>query len=209
MERFTGFVNLDSIYFYHNNTTHDFGSIQFNSQTNESDHLIKLRSDILSFDINGEFNFDELYTNFKYSVNRIIPNIFSNVNSVNKDQLFEFDLTVHDFQPINTLLHNNIDIAPNSFLKLVFLKDNLSDFELKSSKIIWNDFEFKNIDAIAKMENKNTIDNNLSIIVNVDSVNSSFFNIADSLIVKSNITGNKINSKMEWGNQNLLKMAKF
>ena len=207
---FTGFVNLDSIYFYQNNTTHDFGSIQFNSQTNESDHLIKLRSDILSFDINGEFKFDELYTNFKYSVNRIIPNIFSNVTSVNKDQLFEFDLTVHDFQPINSLFHNNIDIAPNSFLKLRFSKkDNLSDFELKSSKIIWNDFEFKEIDAIAKMENKNSMDNNLSINVNVDSVNSSFFNIADSLIVQSNITENKINSKMEWGNQKSSKNGKI
>ena len=58
------------------------------------------------------------------------------------------------------------------------------------------------------MENKKTIDNNLSIIVNVDSVNSSFFNIADSLIVQSNITGNKINSKMEWGNQKSSKNGK-
>ena len=59
------------------------------------------------------------------------------------------------------------------------------------------------------MENKNPMDNNLSIIVNVDSVNSSFFNIADSLIVQSNITENKINSKMEWGNQKSSKNGKI
>ena len=207
---FTGFVNLDSIFFKENNTEHEFGSIQFDSQTNELYHSMQLKSDIFSFDMNGEFKFDELYNNLKYSVSTILPNIFSKVTPVNKDQLFQFDVIVHDFQPINTLFNNNYNIAPNSYLKYRFFKnENVSEMELNSSKITWNDIEFKKVAAAASWSNESSLDSNLSIKINIDTIKNTFFNIADQFIIQSNISKNKVNSNIEWGNENSSKNGKI
>ena len=202
---FTGYVNLDSIFFEENNQVYNFGEIQFDSQTNDYYHLINFKSDVFSFNISGDFKFDELYSNLQYSASKILPNLIPETSPFIKDQFFDLDLTIHDFQRLNSFVYPSLNISNNAHLNFSYSKnEDVFDVNLAAQEIIFNDWHFKNLELFSKPRNEFILDSNFNFIIQIDSVNKRKYQITNNISVNTSISNNQIFSDVQWGAQDSL-----
>ena len=53
---FTGFANIEDLVFVENGETYNFGNIDFDSQSNNYNHILNFSSDFASFNISGDLS---------------------------------------------------------------------------------------------------------------------------------------------------------
>ena len=207
---FTGYVNVEDIKFLNEDNVYDFGSIQFDSQTNDYSHSMNFISDLLTFNIIGDFKFDQLYNNIQYSLSKFSPNLFPHTNSNEKRQSFKFDFKIHDFEPLSNLFFPNLKISENSKGQFIFNDlNNVFNLNFDANKIKYEDVDFHNI--IMKTISSSTItkDSSYNCIITIDSLKGYNFEINDRIDVNTYITNNKIISEFNWLNRDSLSLGEI
>ena len=165
-------------------------------------------SDLLTFNIIGDFKFDQLYNNIQYSLSKFSPNLFPHTKSNEKRQSFKFDFKIHDFEPLSNLFFPNLKISENSKGQFIFNDlNNVFNLNFDANKINYEDVDFHNI--IMKTISSSTISKDSSsynCIITIDSLKGYNFEINDRIDVNTYITNNKIISEINWLNKDSLSL---
>ena len=200
---FTGYVNIDDIKFVNEDEIYDFGSIQFDSQTNDYSHSMNFISDLLTFNIIGEFKFDQLYNNVLYSASKFLPNLFPIKNYHKKNQSFKLDFTIHDFDILSNLFYPTFKISENSKGQFIFNdEDNVFNLNFDADKIEFDDVDFHNI-LMKSISNAN--DSSYNCMITIDSLKGYNIELNERIDVKTLVSNNKIISEFNWLNKDSLK----
>ena len=201
---------LNNIKFFNEDNVYDFGSIQFDSQTNDYSHSMNFISDLLTFNIIGDFKFDQLYNNIQYSISKLSPNLFPNINSDEKRQSFKLDFKIHDFEPLSNLFFPNLKISDNSKGQFIFNDlNNGFNINFDANKIKYEDVDFYNIIMKTISSNSITKDSSYNCIISIDSLKGYSFEINDRVDVNTYITNNKIISEVNWLNKDSLSLGEI
>ena len=159
---------MKDLVFVENGETYNFGNIDFDSQSNNYNHILNFNSDFVSFNIFGDFKFDQLNNDLNYLFATIFPNLSKPSDYFPSKQYVDFDLEILDFTKLSAVFFPSIDIAKASNLKFSFNEEKeLLDFSLNSNKIQYDDFILKNINLDIKDSKDIYLDSNLKFILSV------------------------------------------
>ena len=207
---FSGFVNVDNIKFINEDKVYDFGSVQFDSQTSDYSHSMKFISDLISFNIYGDFKFDQLYNNIQYSISKFLPNLFPNISYFTKSQSFKFDFKIHNFDILSNLFFPDLKISDNSKGQFVFNDiGNGFDLNFEANKLAYNDVDFHNTILKTSFNNSTENDSIYNCIISIDSLKGYNFEINERVDIKTLITNNKISSELNWLNKDSLSLGQI
>ena len=207
---FTGYVNVDDIMFVNEEKVYDLGSIQFDSQTNDYSHSMNFISNLLTLNIVGDFKFDQLYNNIQYSISKLSPNLFPNINSDEKRQSFKLDFKIHDFDILSNLFFPNFKISENSKGQFIFNdRNNIFNLNFDANKIEYEGIDFHNISLKTFSGNTTEKDSNYNCIISIDSLKGYNFALNERIDVKTLFTNNKIISEVNWLNKDSLSLGEI
>jgi len=200
--KFRGSVVLYDFILSEKNKKLNIPSITINLQRDkENDHL-SLLSDIIKLNIAGKVNLNEIVNNFNNQFHRIFPVLFNYKNKYdfNKNNHFEFDLTINDSENLLSIIHPSLYIAPKTNFSGHYYEDS-SFFlaTLKSDSIFFANLKSYGIHCYQSV-NKNDL--SVSIKTNLSIYNDSLkFNQLDfSSIGKSN----GLESNLSWKSENTI-----
>ncbi|MEK9619564.1 MAG: translocation/assembly module TamB domain-containing protein [Flavobacteriales bacterium] len=207
---FTGFANMEELVFVENGETYNFGNIDFDSQSNNYNHILNFNSDFVSFNISGDFKFDQLNKDLNYLFATIFPNLSKPSDYFPSKQYVDFDLEILDFTKLSAVFFPSLDIAKASNLRFSFNGEKeLLDFSLNSNKIQYDDFILKNLNLDIKDSKDIYLDSNLKFILSVgefvDNNIINFQNIELQTTAKNNI----VNTSLVWNNNDSISLGKL
>ena len=206
---FTGFANMEDLVFIENGKTYNFGNIDFDSQSNKYNHILNFSSDFVSFNISGDFKFDQLNKDLNYLFATIFPNLSEPSDYLPSKQYVDFDLEIRDFSKISAVFFPSLDIAKQSNLRFSFNGEKeILDFSLNSYKIQYDDFVFKNLNLNIKDSKDIYLDSNLKFILSVEEfVNNQIINF-QNIELQTNAKNNTVNTSLAWNNNDSISLGK-
>ena len=206
---FTGFANMEDLVFIENGETYNFGNIDFDSQSNNYNHIINFSSDFVSFNISGDFNFDQSNKDLNYLFATIFPNLSEPLDYLPSKQYVDFDLEIHDFNKVSAVFFPSLDIAKASNLRFSFNGEKeLLDFSLKSNKIQYDDFVLKKLYLNIKDSKDIYLDSNLKFIFSVEEfVNNQIINF-QNIEFQTSAKNNIVNTSLAWNNNDSISLGK-
>lgn len=206
---FTGFANMEELVFVENGETYNFGNIDFDSQSNNYNHKLNFNSDFVSFNISGDFKFDQLNKDLNYLFATIFPNLSKPLDYFPSKQYLDFELEIHDFTKMSAVFFPSLDIAKASNLRFSFNGEKeLLDFSLNSSKIQYDDFVLKNLNLNIKDSKDIYLDSNLKFILSVEEfVNNQIINF-QNIELHTNAKNNTVNTSLAWNNNDSISLGK-
>ena len=207
---FTGLANMEDVVFMEDGETYTFGNIYFDSQSNNYNHILNFSSDFVSFNILGNFHFEQLSKDLKYLYATIFPNLLEPSDYVPSKQHIDFDLEIYDFSKISAVFFPSLHIAKASNLRFSFNGEKeLLDFSLYSNKVQYDDFILKNLNLNIKDSKDIYLDSNLKFNFSVDEIINNqivnFQNIELQTAAKNNI----VNSSLAWNNNDSISLGKL
>jgi hypothetical protein len=208
---FSGYVNIDDINFTNDDKIHDFGSLQFKSETNNYSHSMNLISDFLTLNIVGDFKFDQLLNNIKFSSTKFLPNLFSNIKYIDRNQSFKLDFLFHKFNMLSDVFYPILKISDNSKGQFIFDDNNkVFDLNLYADKIQFKDIDFHHFNFKTITTNNSEMDDSVyNCIVTIDSLKGYNVRLNERIDTKTTIAHNKIISKINWLNEDSLNLGKI
>ena len=206
---FTGFANMEDLVFIENGETYNFGNIDFDSQSNNYNHIINFSSDFVSFNISGDFNFDQLNKDLNYLFATIFPNLSEPLDYLPSKQYVDFDIEIRDFTKLSAVFFPSLDIAKASNLRFSFNGEKeLLDFSLKSNKIQYDDFILKKLNLNIKDSKDIYLDSNLKFIFSVEEfVNNQIINF-QNIEFQTSAKNNIVNTSLAWNNNDSISLGK-
>ena len=206
---FTGFANMEDLVFIENGETYNFGNIDFDSQSNNYNHIINFSSDFVSFNISGDFNFDQLNKDLNYLFATIFPNLSEPLDYLPSKQYVDFDIEIRDFTKVSAVFFPSLDIAKASNLSFSFNGEKeLLDFSLKSNKIQYDDFVLKKLYLNIKDSKDIYLDSNLKFIFSVEEfVNNQIINF-QNIEFQTSAKNNIVNTSLAWNNNDSISLGK-
>ena len=206
---FTGFANMEDLVFIENGETYNFGNIDFDSQSNNYNHIINFSSDFVSFNISGDFNFDQLNKDLNYLFATIFPNLSEPLDYLPSKQYVDFDIEIRDFTEVSSVFFPSLDIAKASNLRFSFNGEKeLLDFSLKSNKIQYDDFVLKKLYLNIKDSKDIYLDSNLKFIFSVEEfVNNQIINF-QNIEFQTSAKNNIVNTSLAWNNNDSISLGK-
>ena len=206
---FTGFANMEDLVFIENGETYNFGNIDFDSQSNNYNHILNFSSDFVSFNISGDFNFDQLNKDLNYLFATIFPNLSEPLDYLPSKQYVDFDIEIRDFTKVSAVFFPSLDIAKASNLRFSFNGEKeLLDFSLKSNKIQYDDFILKKLYLNIKDSKDIYLDSNLKFIFSVEEfVNNQIINF-QNIEFQTSAKNNIVNTSLAWNNNDSISLGK-
>ena len=99
--------------------------IEISSQQFDSIKEIKLASDIADVNVKGQFLISELQKTLDIIGQKVVPALYTSIDTVSLEkQLFEFDLLLKNYSPINKLFTPAIQVASNTIATGDFSSEN-------------------------------------------------------------------------------------
>ena len=206
---FTGFANMEDLVFIENGETYNFGNIDFDSQSNNYNHILNFSSDFVSFNISGDFKFDQLNKDLNYLFATIFPNLSEPLDYLPSKQYVDFDIEIRDFTKLSAVFFPSLDIAKASNLRFSFNGEKeLLDFSLKSNKIQYDDFILKKLNLNIKDSKDIYLDSNLKFIFSVEEfVNNQIINF-QNIEFQTSAKNNIVNTSLAWNNNDSISLGK-
>ena len=207
---FSGFANMEDIVFMKDGETYNFGNIYFDSQSNNYNHILNFNSDFASFNILGDFKFDQLTKDLKYLYATVFPNLLEPSDYLPSKQHVDFDLEIRDFSNISAVFFPSLYIEKASNLRFSYNGEKeILDFSLNSNKVQFNDFILKNLNLNFKDSKDIYLDSNLRFYFSVDEIINkqivNFQNIELQTAAKNNI----VNAHLTWNNNDSTSLGKL
>ncbi|MBB78043.1 MAG: hypothetical protein CL844_03455 [Crocinitomicaceae bacterium] len=183
-------------------------SITINIQRDKENDYLSVLSDIVELNVKGKVNMNEIVNNFNNQFYRIFPALFNYKNKYdfNKNNHFEFDLTINDSKNLLSIIYPSLYVAPKTTFSGHYYEDS-SFFlaTLKSDSIFFDNLKSYGIDCYQSV-NKNdlsvSIKSNQSIYNDSLKFNQLLFSSIGKLNgLESNISWkskNKISSLVKW-----------
>ena len=206
---FTGFANMEDLVFIENGETYNFGNIDFDSQSNNYNHILNFSSDFVSFNISGDFKFDQLNKDLNYLFATIFPNLSEPLDYLPSKQYVDFDIEIRDFTKVSAVFFPSLDIAKASNLRFSFNGEKeLLDFSLKSNKIQYDDFVLKKLNLNIKDSKDIYLDSNIKFIFSVEEfVNNQIINF-QNIEFQTSAKNNIVNTSLAWNNNDSISLGK-
>ncbi|MEZ4936250.1 MAG: translocation/assembly module TamB domain-containing protein [Crocinitomicaceae bacterium] len=115
-------------------------------RSKKADSII-LRSDLIDGELIGKFDLTSIQNTLRNQFQKIFPDYFQDEKEyVEKKSEFEFDVKMHDVQPILNVFYPDIKIAKKSTLDGEFKSEDHSfKFNLKSKQIAYKDVVFDDV----------------------------------------------------------------
>ena len=207
---FTGFANMEDLVFVENGETYNFGNIDFDSQSNNFNHILNFNSEFVSFNISGVFKFDQLNKDLNYLFATIFPNLSKPSDYFPSKQYVDFDLEIRDFTKLSAVFFPSLDIAEASNLRFSFNGEKeLLDFSLNANKIQYDDFILTNLNLDIKDSKDIYLDSNLKFILSVEEfVDKSIINFQNIELLTS-AKNNILNTSLTWNNNDSISLGKL
>ena len=206
---FTGFANMEDLVFIENGETYNFGNIDFDSQSNNYNHILNFSSDFVSFNISGDFKFDQLNKDLNYLFATIFPNLSEPLDYLPSKQYVDFEIEIRDFTKVSAVFFPSLDIAKASNLRFTFNGEKeLLDFSLNSNKIQYNDFVLKKLNLNIKDSKDIYLDSNIKFIFSVEEfVNNQLINF-QNIEFQTSAKNNIVNTSLAWNNNDSISLGK-
>ena len=209
-KEFTGFVNMQDVVFFENGETYRFGNIDFDSQSNNYNHILNFNSDFFSLNILGDFKFDQLSNDLNYLYATIFPNLSKSLDYLPSKKNIDFELEIHDFSKISAVFFPSLDIAKATGLRFSFNGEKeFLDFSFNSDKVLYDNFILKNINFNVTDQKGIYLDSSLKFILSIDEfINNqviNFQNIELKTVAKNNI----VNTSITWNNNDSISLGKI
>ena len=206
---FTGFANMEDLVFIENGETYNFGNIDFDSQSNNYNHILNFSSDFVSFNISGDFKFDQLNKDLNYLFATIFPNLSEPLDYLPSKQYVDFDIEIRDFTKVSAVFFPSLDIAKASNLRFSFNGEKeLLNFSLNSNKIQYDDFVLKKLNLNIKDSKDIYLDSNIKFIFSVEEfVNNQIINF-QNIEFQTSAKNNIVNTSLAWNNNDSISLGK-
>ncbi len=206
---FTGFANIEDFVFIENGETYNFGNINFDSQSNNYNHILNFNSEFVSFNISGDFKFDKIFKDLNYLYATIFPNLSDSLDYLPSKQYVDFDLEIRDFSKLSSVFFPSLDVAKASNFRFSFNGEKeLIDFSLNSKKIQYDNFVLNNINLKIKDQQGIYLDSNLKFILSIDEFKNNQILNFQNIEINSNAKNNIVNTSLVWNNNDSLSFGK-
>ena len=209
-KEFTGFINMEDVFFTENGETYDFGNIEFDSQSNNYYHNLNLNSDFISLNISGDFKFDQLSNDLNYLYSTIFPNLSESLDYFPSKQHLELDLKIRDFSKLSSVFIPLLDVAKATELKFsINGHKELLDFSFNSKNIKYDNFILNNINFSVNDPKDIYLDSNLKFVLSVeDFINNQVVNF-QNIELKSSAKNNTVVTSLDWNNNDSISLGRL
>ncbi len=209
-KNFTGFANMEDVIFIENGETYKFGDIDFDSQSNYYNHIINFSSDFLTFNISGDFKFDELAKDLNYLYATVFPNLSKPLDYLPSKKHVDFELEIHDFSKISDVFFPSLDIAKATDLRFSFNGEKeLLDLSFKSDKVQYDNFILNNINFNVMDQKDIYLDSNLKLNLSIEElINNQLINF-QNIKLKTAAKNNIVNTSITWNNNDSISLGKI
>ncbi len=154
-----GKIDMYDIYFCEFGNEYDFKDISVKAEEfADSTKKLTLVSDILTLDVDGKFNFNELPTVFVSILSKAVPSLFDNrVVAVKSDADFKYKVEILDFTKIQKLFIPDLELSKNIVFDGRFdSRQNIFRFTGKNiAKLKYGDQYFEDLRIVTKNNGDN------------------------------------------------------
>ncbi|OFX21007.1 MAG: hypothetical protein A2033_11825 [Bacteroidetes bacterium GWA2_31_9] len=157
IDNIEGYINFYNVNIENSRRKDFFNEIVLNITKNENVKQIKLKSDIIDLDINGNYQLSDLSQSMLNIINKYIPS-FAKLNT-NKDKLnftnsFDYKIKIHNVNNILYMYYPELSIAKNTVINGKFESDS-KDFDLQiiSDSISYINNKFKALHFASRTKN--------------------------------------------------------
>lgn len=143
IDSISGNVLLSDLVYHQDDFTYRMDSLLLETNQLSSQKHVKIRSDFLDGDINGEYLLSELGKSFNLSVSQYMPSLYTDSISCDFEQRLDFDLRLKNTRGLSQIFFPQLRIAPGTSIKGEYLgaEANLIA-DIHSDSLVFNDIRF-------------------------------------------------------------------
>ncbi|RXJ51519.1 translocation/assembly module TamB [Gelidibacter gilvus] len=191
-----GKLNFNNTTYTNQNDTYYFDDFEITSRFIENERIVEINSpDIIEGQVSGIFKFKDIGKLVKNSIGSIYTNYVP--HKVQTDQYIDFNFTIYN--KIVEVFYHDLELGKNTFVKGRIESDQ------RGFNLTFNSPKIKLLDYFAN-DIQVTIDNGnplFNTFIEIDSINTKFYNVSkfnlinvtvrDTLFIKSEFNGGKLN----------------